>query len=133
MKIKIIVIVLLTIMSIGVVNAQNNVKKTTPVGTWKFDAPYAPEGYNTGKIVVSLENKKFSTTMAFGAGDYKIPGEQVKAVKDSVQFSVFLEGQDIKVFLKQEDDSKMTGKAVYSEGEVPLTLSRVAGDSDSKK
>ena len=133
MKIKIIVIVLLTIMSIGVVNAQNNVKKLSPVGTWKFDAPYAPEGYNTGKIVVSLENKKFSATMAFGAGDYKIPGEQVKVVKDSVQFSVFLEGQDIKVFLKEEDDSKMTGKAVYSEGEVPLTLSRVAGDSDSKK
>ena len=36
-----------------------------------------------------------------------------------------MEGQDIKVLLKVENDMKMTGKAVYSEGEVPLTLNKV--------
>ncbi len=125
MKSKILAFVLLSIMSLGAVTAQNNGKKSNPVGTWKFEAPYAPEGYNTGTIVVGNEDKKYTTTMSFGGGDYKLPGEQVKAVKDSVLFSIFLEGQDIKVYLKQENESTMTGKAVYSEGEVPLTLSKV--------
>jgi len=133
MKSKILVFVLLSLMSIGTVVAQNNTKKSSPVGKWTFDAPYAPEGYNTGIIVVGLQDNKFTTTMSFGAGDYKLPGEQVKAVKDSVLFSIFLEGQDIKVFLKLDGDSKMTGKAVYSEGEVPLTLSRVPADAEPKK
>jgi hypothetical protein len=125
MKSKILAFVLLSIMSFGVVTAQNSVKKNNPVGTWKFEAPYAPEGYTNGTIVVGLEENKYNTTMSFGGGDYKLPGEKVKAVKDSVLFSVFLEGQDIKVLLKMENEIKMTGKAVYSEGEVPLTLSKV--------
>ena len=36
-----------------------------------------------------------------------------------------MEGQDIKVMLKIENETKMSGKAVYSEGEVPLTLTKV--------
>jgi hypothetical protein len=129
MKSRILAIVLLSIIALGTVTAQNNGKKNNPVGTWKFDAPYAPEGYNTGTIVVGNEDKIYTATMSFGGGDYKLPGEKVKAVKDSVLFSIFLEGQDIKVYLKQENESAMTGKAVYSEGEVPLTLSKVQPES----
>ena len=48
-------------------------------------------------------------------------------------FSIYLEGQDIKVMLKMENESNMSGKAVYSEGEVPLTLYRqLATDSRGK-
>jgi hypothetical protein len=125
MKNRILVFVLITIMSLGAVTAQNNVKKNNPVGTWKFEAPYAPEGYTSGTIVVGHEANKYNTTMSFSGGDIKLPGEKVQVVSDSVLFSVFLEGQDIKVYLKQENEAKMTGKAVYSEGEVPLTLSKV--------
>jgi len=39
-------------------------------------------------------------------------------------FVVFLEGDQIAVSLKAENDAKMTGKAVYSQGEIPLTLTR---------
>jgi hypothetical protein len=64
--------------------------------------------------------------MSFTGSDYKLPGEQVKAANDSVFFNIYLEGQDIKVMLKLESESKMTGKAVYSEGEVPLTLTKAS-------
>ena len=63
--------------------------------------------------------------MSFTGNEYKLPGDNVKTVNDSIMFSVFLEGQDIKVMLKMVSDTNMTGKAVYSEGEVPLALSRV--------
>ena len=55
-------------------------------------------------------------------------------VNDSIQFSIYLEGQDVKVMLKVESDTNLTGKAVYSEGEVPLALSKVlASEADVKK
>jgi hypothetical protein len=103
------------------------------VGSWKFDAPYAPEGYTTGTIVVGFAEQKFTTTMSFTGTEYKIPGENVKTPGDSVLFSVYLEGQDIKVMLKLESGTKMSGKAVYSEGEVPLTLTKVLAEEAEVK
>jgi hypothetical protein len=131
---KSVVAFLVIVLSVTYLSAQDGQSKNNPVGTWKFEAPYAPEGYTSGTIVVGLTDQKHTTTMSFAGSDYKLPGEQVKAVKDSVLFSIYLEGQDIKVMLKMESDTKMTGKAVYSEGEVPLTLTKMlASEAEVKK
>ncbi len=122
---KVIVIILFIIISLPVLIAQNNKVKNNPVGTWKFEAAYAPEGYTSGTIVVGLADQKHTTTMSFTGSEYVLPGEKVKAVNDSVLFSINLEGQDVKVMLKMVNDTNMTGKAVYSEGEVPLILTKV--------
>jgi hypothetical protein len=124
MKNRILVLMLISFLSVIAVSGQN-AKKIDPVGTWKFEAPYAPEGYNAGTIVVGLTEQKHTATMSFAGSEYKLPGEKVQSVNDSVLFSIYLEGQDIKVMLKVENETKMTGKAVYSEGEVPLTLNKV--------
>lgn len=105
-------------------SAQNNSQKNDPVGTWKFDAPYAPEGYTSGVIVVGKEEQKYTVAMSFTGYEYKFVGEKVKFEKDIVSFSIYLEGENISVTLKFENATKMTGKAVYSEGEVPLTLTK---------
>jgi len=97
-----------------------------PVGTWKFEAPYAPEGYNSGIIVIVKSEQKHTVTMSFTGSEYKLSGENVKVEKDSVSFTLNLEGQEIKVTLKGTEDTKMAGKAVYSEGEVPLSLTKTA-------
>lgn len=113
---------------------QNKGQKNNPAGNWKFEAPYAPEGYTTGTIIVGNEEQKTTATMSFTGNEFKIPGENVKAIKDSLLFSVYIQGQDVKVMLKMDTELKMSGKAVYSEGEVPLTLSKVsASDSEVKK
>src|SRR5665811_1210973 len=114
-------IVLFIVFNLPFLTAQNNQVKNDPVGTWKFEAPYAPEGYSSGTIVVGFKEQKHTTAMSFTGSDTILSGEKVRAVNDSVLFSIYLEGQDIKVMLKMENDSKMSGKAVYSEGEVPLT------------
>ena len=121
---KALFLVMAMVISLQVVTAQKAQVKKNPVGSWKFEAPYAPEGYNSGFIIVGLTGQKYSTTMSFTGSESKLIGEKVKAVNDSILFSVFLEGQDIKVMLKIEDNAKMTGKAVYSEGEVPLALTK---------
>ncbi|MFA5818216.1 MAG: hypothetical protein WC854_02935 [Bacteroidales bacterium] len=122
MKDKILTVLVISFFSVIAVSGQNSAKKTNPVGTWKFEAPYAPEGYTSGTIAVGLDEQKYSTTMVFTGSEYKLTGEKVKVANDSVSFSIYLEGQDIKVMLKIENETKMSGKAVYTEGEVPLTL-----------
>lgn len=125
MKRSLFILVIISLFTLTLTAQKGNGQKNDPVGTWKFDAPYAPEGYTSGKIVVGFTEQKHTTTMSFTGSDYKLPGENVKAVNDSVFFSVYLEGQDIKVLLKIENDTTMSGKAVYSEGEVPLVLTKV--------
>jgi hypothetical protein len=41
-----------------------------------------------------------------------------------VTFVVIVEGNEVAVSLKAENNAKMTGKAIYSEGEIPLTLTK---------
>ena len=133
MKNRILTFIVLLFLSAIAVSAQS-INKVNPVGTWKFAAPYAPEGYSSGTIVVGFTEQKHTTTMSFTGSEYKLEGENVKAVNDSVLFSIFLEGQDIKVMLKIENDTNMSGKAVYTEGEVPLSLSRIlTSDAEIKQ
>lgn len=121
---KILTVLVISFFSVIEVSGQNSIKKTNPVGTWKFEAPYAPEGYTSGTIEVGLVEQKYSATLVFTGSEYKLTGEKVKVVNDSVLFSIYLEGQDIKVMLEIENETKMSGKAVYTEGEVPLTLTK---------
>ena len=100
------------------------VQKKDPAGKWKFEAPTAPEGYKTGTMVFSITEGKYSAATIFTNFDYKFPGEKVKYANDSVSFVINLEGESVNVLLKIENLVKMTGKAVYSEGVVPLTLTK---------
>lgn len=124
MKSKILTLLVISFLLVIAVSGQNNTKKISPVGKWKFEAPYAPEGYTSGIIEVGFAEKKYSASMMFSGGEYKLTGEKVKIENDTISFSVFIEGQGVAVKLKMEDSSKMSGKAVYSEGEVPLTLTK---------
>ena len=124
MKTKVLSLLIISLFSVCVVSAQTDSKKNNHLGKWKFEAPYAPEGYNLGTIDIATEGEKYLTTITFEGSDYKIPGENTKIEKDNVAFVVFIEGDQIAVSLKAENDTKMTGKAVYSQGEIPLTLTR---------
>ncbi|MGA2407236.1 MAG: hypothetical protein ABSF81_10875 [Bacteroidales bacterium] len=122
---KEILIILFIVFNLPVITAQNNQAKSNPFGTWKYEAPYAPEGYTSGTIVVGLNEKKPTVAMSITGSDTILLGKNVKTINDSVLFLANLEGQDVKVMLKIENDSAMSGKAVYSEGEVPLTLTKI--------
>jgi len=124
MKFKNLTILVILLFSVMAVNGQNNNKNNSVVGTWKFEAPYAPEGYTSGLIAVGFADQKYSASMSFSGSEYKFPGEKVKVENDTVTFSVYMEGEDIKVSLKVDTSTKMSGKAVYSGGEVPLTLTK---------
>ena len=125
MKTKFFTLLLVSLFYCVTVAAQSNTKKIDPIGNWKFDAPYAPEGYTTGTIEVGMAEKVHTATMSFTGSDYKIPGEKVKVENNTLSFIIYIEGEDINTTLKIESEKKMSGKAVYSEGEIPLTLTKV--------
>jgi len=124
MKSKILTLLTISLLSVITVYGQNNTKKSNPVGTWKFEAPYAREGYTSGTIIVGQADQIYTTTISFTGNENKLTGDKVKFEKDSLLFSVYIEGEDVKILIKVENEAKMSGKAIYSEGEVLLTLTK---------
>lgn len=119
---SIMVLLLLTVT----VSAQSRSKKLDPAGNWKFEAPYAPEGYTTGNIIVGMQEKVHTASISFPGSEYKIPGEKVKFQGDSLQFEVYIDGSPIGILLKMESAGAMSGKALTPDGEIALTLKKEA-------
>jgi hypothetical protein len=124
MKNNLLCILLIILFLPVVADAQNSKTKKDPVGKWLFEAPYAPEGYTAGTIEVGYAEKTYSASMAFKGNESKLTGDRIKFENDTLFFNVFVEGQDVRVSLTLTDETKMSGKAVYSEGVVPLVLTR---------
>lgn len=122
---KLFSVLILAIISLSLVNAQSSNAKKNIAGDWKFEAPYAPEGYSDGKITVGLADGNYSAAITFTGSTYKITGEKVKYENDTLTFFVYIEGESVSVQMKAEAGSKMTGKAIYSEGEIPITANKV--------
>lgn len=102
--------------------AQPVIEKKDPVGQWKFDAPYAPEGYTSGAIDFLSAEGKYTALISLTNMDYTLTGEKVKIQNDSIHFYIWIETDSVSVNLKMNDNSTMTGNAVFSEGVIPLTL-----------
>lgn len=124
MKKGIFTLLLFAFCAIFTATGQTNSKNATHTGKWKFEAPYAPEGFNTGTIDVKFAEDKYTTSISFPTSGFTLAGEKAKVEKDTLSFTVFVEGQEVVVYLKPDTDEKMTGKAVTYDGEIPLTLTR---------
>lgn len=101
-------------------------QKKDPVGRWKFDVPAAPEGYQTGTIVIGIAEGKHTAGVIFSNFDYKFPGEKVKCINDSVSFAINLEGQYVEIKLKMESPVRMSGSALSPDGPIPVVLNKEA-------
>ncbi len=127
MKIKIFSLTLILLLSANFLNAQTGSEKKSPVGSWKYEASMAPEGYRSGIINVGYTDKKYSVTVAFSQ-DYKVTADQVRFENNALSGTVYVEGENVKISLKLESGNKMTGTADYSQGQIPLTLTRIPAE-----
>ena len=121
---RIIPFIITILLCIPAITAQAQQTRNDPVGNWKFEAPYAPEGYNTGTIQIGHTENKLTANIGFPGSDYKIPGEKVRFENDQLFLTVYIEGTDINIGLKMESNAKMSGAASTPDGQVPLTLVR---------
>jgi hypothetical protein len=124
MKKGIFLMVLFSILYVCAPAQDSKVQKQDPAGKWKFEAPTAPQGYTSGTMIFNLAENKYSAGTIFTNFDYKFPGEKVKFVNDSLFFVINIQGQMINYKLKIENPVKMSGKATFPEGTVPITLTK---------
>ena len=124
MKKSIVSLIVVTFFAIITFAQKPQVQKKDPTGNWKFELPQAPEGYKVGSVDVGFADKKYSATMIFPDNNLKITGERVSFLNDSLRFIMYAEGQEVNVLLKITEPLKMEGKVVYSEGEIPLLLTK---------
>lgn len=119
---RLISLIVTILLSVTFITASGQQAKKDPAGTWKFEAPYAPEGYNTGTIQVGMTENKMTATIGLTGSDYKIPGEKVRFENEQLLFSVYLEGAEISIVMKMESNTKMTGYANTPDGQIPISL-----------
>jgi hypothetical protein len=124
MKKQILALVTVVLMAGTALYGQSAPKNFNPAGEWNYLAPDAPEGYQSGTFIVTAASNAYSVTFGVAGSDYRIPGEKVKFENNVMTFYVLLDGTQIDFILKIESEKKMTGKASYFEGEVPLTLTK---------
>jgi hypothetical protein len=114
---------LILILGFISINAMSTAEKD-PVGKWKFTAPGAPYDYDQGIIEITKETDEYKATLSFTGMDYKIELEKVKFEEEKLSFSLYLEGEVINVLMSFNEEDKLEGKALYSEGEVALYATR---------
>jgi hypothetical protein len=121
---SLLTLIIITSVIASTITAQNKAAKNDPVGKWLFEAPYAPEGYTGGTIEITFSENKYHTSMSFAGTNNNFPGSNVKFQNDTLSFNIFVENQDVAIKLAITEEAKMIGKAIYSEGIVPLSLTR---------
>jgi hypothetical protein len=119
-KISLLVIVV-SLLGFGFQSFTPSSYVSDPVGTWTYKAPTAPEGYGSGDIVIAKEKEGYLASLKFG--DYEMKGTGVKFEKEILSFTVYVEGEYIKIKAKFTTD-EIKGTASYSEGDIEFTGKR---------
>ena len=97
-KITLSVLILFLLFSYSYGQSEN-VKKD-PAGQWKFEAPYAPEGYTSGSIKIELTESEYSLLMEFPGTGYSFEGKKISLSGDTLNFNLYVDGIDVEVCLK---------------------------------
>ncbi len=126
MKKKILLPALATMIFL-LLSGNSIVKRNNPAGIWVFEVQNAPQEYSSGTVEVINIKKSHSVIMRFNGSDSRYVGTRVKFEKNTLTFNVNIREQDVAISLKFENRNRMTGKAVTSQDEIPMTLNRTEG------
>lgn len=106
----------------GRANRESSMIEETYTGKWKFEAPNAPEGSTKGDI----EIKPDAVIMTFDEA-IDFPSNWVKFRNDSIIYQTAFDAATVVFSLKIIDRNKMTGKAVWEDGETEFILTKNLG------
>ena len=87
------------------------------VGTWSYEAPYAPYEYSSGKLIFTEKDGKLEGVIKIG--EYAIDMRNVKLEGETLSFGAYVEGEyvSIKATIKK---TELVGTASYSEGSIEV-------------
>ena len=88
------------------------------VGEWKYEAPYAPYGYQEGLFKFTKVKKELLGTVSLGTYETELEGLSVD--KNVLKFYVTVEGTQVDMELTF-DKKTFSGVARSMQGDIPLT------------
>ena len=88
------------------------------VGEWKYEAPYAPYGYQEGVFKFTKVKKELLGTVSLGTYETELEGLTVD--KNVLKFYVTVEGTQVDMELTF-DKKTFSGVARSMQGDIPLT------------
>ena len=117
-------IALLMILFLTAMSNDADVKAYTPEGTWDYTAVGVPSGYEVGKIVITREGEEYGATIVFSEY-YSVKGEDVVYKNKEITFTVYVEGEEVKLSGTFDGD-EFTGSAALYDGTYEMTAKRAA-------
>ena len=121
---KIIVLFTTICLTFIVLNGQTTKKIAEPTGKWRFETPYASEGYQKGQVEIRKSAEIYSAAISFADTVYKLYANNVKYAAGVVDFVLYIEGQPINISLSYTHPDTLKGRAFTPEGEMPMVLMR---------
>jgi hypothetical protein len=97
-------------------------KAYSPAGTWEYSVPDVPDGYQKGTMTIIEKENGYGVTMALNEYS-KAEGEKVKYEKLVINFSVWVEGEEV-IISGTFDKDNFSGTVNYSGGEAKFTATR---------
>lgn len=88
------------------------------VGEWKYEAPYAPYGYQEGVFKFTKVKKELQGTVSLGSYETELQG--IEADQNVLKFYVTVEGSQVDMELTF-DKKTFSGVAHSMQGDIPLT------------
>lgn len=119
-KLFIPVLLLCAFFILNVPYSIGETKNKPVIGEWVYEVSDAPEGYDKGSLVFSEIEGQTVCVIKLEAGE--LATNNLKIEKDSITFTVFVEGSPVNVALAREKD-KMSGTVESPEG--PKTMTAV--------
>ena len=114
-------IVLGLFLALVVGNSFAATKAKDLVGTWNYEAPYAPYEYSTGKLIFTESGDKIEGKIKIG--EYEIDMRNLKVEGDKVSFGAYIEGEYVKIDATVKKKA-LSGTASYSEGSMEVTAEK---------
>lgn len=114
---------LLVFMATSFTNAPTTAK-FSPIGTWEYNVPGVPEGYDRGVMVIS-EGEEGLIVSIGPSEDYLSPTQEVEYKKMKLSFKITVEYEEVLVSGEFNKDL-FSGTVSYVEGIFDMTAERIA-------
>lgn len=93
----------------------------SPVGTWTYKVPMAPEQYVNGELIVAKVDSEY--TVKFRINGQEMKAQKVKYVGTDLTFATYVESEYV-TFKMKVGEKLMAGKVSYSEGTMDMTCTK---------
>lgn len=109
--------------------AAGNLMAVTPpekkefLGEWKFESPYAPEGYQNGIFFIQEKEGALAGEIRFG-DQYKVEMKDMVIADGMLKFGINVDYNYVNIKATIEDN-KLKGSASTPEGDLPFEATKV--------